>query len=586
MLNDSVILSEGNFWLINSEGFWLKGPEHEKEWSFMYEDKKEVSFSNEYSKEWKEIHSKENGQINSKTGLFTYSTIFPFSKKEDIKIENSNSIDSYNWKVISFIPKSIIKSKILILLGKYILLLLLINLLSVVGILIIIKARVKIKLAENNLRFLQEKRNSLQSLLLKIHQSEFQDLSTGLKELISVSHEFLQVDYISIWRMNKENSFITCMDIPADPQIYPFTDMVIGNKMYKEYFKAVISGEQIVADDTFTHKATKGFREKFLLPEEVVSSLDSPIWNQGQVVGIFALAQRKKIRKWSGEDQDFARQIASSIATMIETDERIKAEQKMKEAVKKAESANKIKSEFLANMSHKIRTPMNAILGFSEILLGKKQNNEDIEYLQSINSSGKTLLHLINDILDLSKIEADKVEIKNTKVNIVSVLEDMKRIFSQKISDKKLEYIIHVSKNIPEFVLLDETRLRQILLNVIGNAVKFTDTGFVKISIVSISSPDKPENTTMIINIEDSGIGIPEESRKKVFNPFEQTGKGSLAKYGGTGLGLAITKRLLDLMNGSIEIVHKETPGTLFQVTFFDLKNIISTKIEGNIDDG
>ena len=274
-------------------------------------------------------------------------------------------------------------------------------------------------------------------------------------------------------------------------------------------------------------------------------------------------------------------QIASSIATMIETDERINAEQKMRDAVAKAEAANRIKSEFLANMSHEIRTPMNAILGLSEILLGKEQSDEDKEYLRSINSSGKTLLYLINDILDLSKIEADKVEIINKQVNILSIMDDMKRIFSQKVSEKKLDYITEISPIIEEIVFIDEIRLRQILLNVIGNAVKFTDKGFIKISLDSQASLENADSTSLIINIEDTGIGIPVESRAHVFDPFEQTGKGSLAKYGGTGLGLAITKRLLKLMNGSIEIIHKENPGTIFRITFLNATPILSESDRG-----
>ena len=274
-------------------------------------------------------------------------------------------------------------------------------------------------------------------------------------------------------------------------------------------------------------------------------------------------------------------QIASSIATMIETDERINAEQKMRDAVAKAEAANRIKSEFLANMSHEIRTPMNAILGLSEILLGKEQSDEDKEYLRSINSSEKTLLYLINDILDLSKIEADKVEIINKQVNILSIMDDMKRIFSQKVSEKKLDYITEISPTIEEIVFIDEIRLRQILLNVIGNAVKFTDKGFIKISLDSQASLENADSTSLIINIEDTGIGIPVESRAHVFDPFEQTGKGSLAKYGGTGLGLAITKRLLKLMNGSIEIIHKENPGTIFRITFLNATPILSESDRG-----
>ena len=587
MLDDTVILSEGNFWLINAEGFWLKGPDSEKEWSFMYEDKKDLSFGSEYSEEWDTILATNYGQIMDGNGLFTYSTVFPFSHELNTEelYTSSNTIDSYKWKVISFIPNSILKAKSAKLIWKYVLILFFINIFSFFGNLILVTARLKIKESEENLRLLQEKRNFLQTLLLKIYQSEFPDLNSGLTAVINAASESLGSDYISIWRMNKDNTSITCMELPEGLKPHPNTGISINIDSNSNYFSSIFAGKQILADIALEHNDTKEFKDVYLIPYNVSSMLDSPIWNQGKILGIFCLACTGEKRKWTIDEQNLAMQIASTIATLIETDERINAEQKMRDAVEKAEAANRIKSEFLANMSHEIRTPMNAILGFSEILLDKKQNDEDREYLQSINSSGKTLLYLINDILDLSKIEAEKMEIINKQVNILSIMDDMKRIFYQKISEKKLNIIIEISPAIEEIIFIDETRLRQVLLNVIGNAVKFTDKGFIKISLNSHASLKNTESISLIMDIEDTGIGISMKNRAHVFNPFEQTGKGSLAKYGGTGLGLAITKRLLGLMNGSIEIIHKDTPGTIFRITFFDVKPTSSASTR-NIDNG
>lgn len=588
MFDDTVILSEGNFWLINAEGFWLKGPQIEKEWAFMYEDKKNLSFGIEYSKEWKIILTNKYGQLKDENGLFTYSTVFPFSnmiaKTEDI-YDNSNTIDSYKWKVVSFIPYSRLNAMTITIIWKYVLILLFINILSFFGNLILIKARLKMKESEEKLTLLQEKRNTLQTLLLKIYQSEFPDLKSGLTSVVKTASKILDADYVSIWRIDKKGKFITCMDVSANSDIYPYAGKRINFDKFPEYFEAIQEGMQIVADDAVNHFATKRHKEGYLSSSGVASMLDSPILNHGKLMGIFGLAHKNQIKKWTIEDQNIASQMAASIATMIETDERIKAEQKMKDAVTNAEDANRIKSEFLANMSHEIRTPMNAILGFSEILLNKEQNDEKREDLQSINSSGRTLLYLINDILDLSKIEANKMEIINNQVNIVSIIDDMKRIFSQKISDKKLDFIIDISPGLEKIVFIDEIRLRQILLNVIGNAVKFTEKGFVKITIDSQKSIKKANSASLIISIEDTGIGIPKENQERVFNPFEQTGKGSLAKYGGTGLGLSITKKILLIMNGSIKIIDKETPGTIFRITFFNVTPILSESDRGMINE-
>ncbi|MCK5672845.1 MAG: GAF domain-containing protein [Spirochaetales bacterium] len=586
-LDDTVILSEGNFWLINTEGFWLKGPDPEIEWAFMYEDKNRISFSSEYSKEWKTIFATKHGQIMNVNGLFTYSTVFPFSQELSTEelIENSNSMNDYSWKVISYIPDSVLYAMNIKLIWKYVLILFFINILSLFGNLILATSRSKMNESEENLKLLEKKRGTLQTLLLKIYQSEFQDLKSGLTAVVNTASIILDADYVSIWRTNKKNTAITCMDISADSNIYPYSGRRIDFDKYPEYFEAIQNGNQIVADDAFEHFATQRHKEGYLKTSGVTSMLDSPIWNQGQLMGVFGLAHKDGIKRWTIEEQNIASQIAASIATLIETDERIKAEQKMRDAVKNAEDANRIKSEFLANMSHEIRTPMNAILGFSEILLEKEKDEVDREYLQSINSSGKVLLYLINDILDLSKIEAGKVEIINTPVEVKLIINDMKQLFSQKISEKKLDFIIEISQLVPEVLVFDEIRFRQILLNVIGNAVKFTEKGFVKISLDSPDSSENRSNSSLVINIEDSGIGIPEENREQVFDPFEQTGKGSLAKYGGTGLGLAITKRLLNLMNGSIEIIRKETQGTIFKITFSNVKSG-SAAYTGNIDNG
>ena len=582
MIDDTVILSEGHFWLVNSDGFWLKGPEPQKEWTFMYANKTEKSFSNEYSLEWNQIAADTSGQIRNKNGLFTYATVFPFSQKPNRgeSVNSLNSIDNYHWKVISFIPNSILNTKTMELIWKYIIILFFITILSFLGNLILVTTRLKMKESEENSKLLQGKRNSLQTLLLKIFQSEFSDLNSGLTAIINTASESLGSDYISIWRMNKDKNSITCIGLPEGLKPHPHTGMSMDIHSDSNYFNSILAGKQIVADVALEHSDTKEFKDAYLIPYNVTSMLDTPIWNQGKMLGIFCLANTGTKRQWTAYEQNFAIQIASTIATLFETDDRIKAEKEMRNAVEKAETANRVKSEFLANMSHEIRTPMNAILGFSEILLRKTQNEEDREYLQSINSSGKTLLYLINDILDLSKIEAEKVEIINRQINILSVLDDIKHLFSKKVSEKNLKYIVEVSPDSEKIVFIDEVRLRQILLNVIGNAVKFTEEGFIK---VSLKTREDADSISLIIDIEDTGMGIPEKNRKQVFDSFEQTGKGSLAKYGGTGLGLAITKRLLKLMNGSIEIVDKKTPGTIFRVTFFDVKPTSSAS-NRNID--
>ena len=234
-----------------------------------------------------------------------------------------------------------------------------------------------------------------------------------------------------------------------------------------------------------------------------------------------------------------------------------------------AESATRAKSEFLANMSHEIRTPMTAILGFSEVLLGEpgieRAPPERIEALRTIRRNGEYLLDLINDILDLSKIEAGRFEVERIDCSIVQLLSDVLSLMRVRADAKRLPVSIEYQGDIPELIRTDPLRLRQILINLVGNAIKFTETGRVRLVVQLLRSTRQPQ---LCVDVIDTGIGLTREQQSRLFQPFCQADSSTTRKFGGTGLGLMISKRLAEMLGGDITVTSVRRKGSCFRVTF------------------
>jgi len=251
-----------------------------------------------------------------------------------------------------------------------------------------------------------------------------------------------------------------------------------------------------------------------------------------------------------------------------------------------ADAANRAKSEFLANMSHEIRTPMNAILGFTEIISNRLEQEELRTYINSISSSGKALLHLINDILDLSKIEAGRMEIQNAETDLKKILDELINVFKFNTQQKGLFFRVETGEDFPAGLFLDELRIRQILLNLAGNSIKFTEKGGVTIRAKIFDQNIRKHILTLVLEVEDTGMGIPEEEQMNIFNSFQQIKGQDQYKYGGTGLGLAITKRLTEIMGGEITLESRsernypENSGTIFRLTFRHVAYTLGRKPE------
>lgn len=255
-------------------------------------------------------------------------------------------------------------------------------------------------------------------------------------------------------------------------------------------------------------------------------------------------------------------QLKRKSAALLE--EQNKIVQKAKE---RAEKSEQFKQQFLANMSHEIRTPMNAILGMSRLLLDKKHDAPTTAYLQAIKKSSDNLLVIINDILDLSKLEAHKMELEKVSFNLPNLLQLVYDTFKIRAGEKKLQFNLVIEKSVPHFIIGDATRLNQVLINLTANAIKFTENGFVKITVECDTDDDHPDNKKIKFSISDSGIGIEKEKLVAVFDSFQQAHTDNKRQFGGTGLGLTISKNLIALHGSEIVVNSELGKGSVFSFT-------------------
>lgn len=423
----------------------------------------------------------------------------------------------------------------------------------------------------------------INSMIDKIQERKIEQQKA--RQTIQASREMLRsvVDNIpvSIFWKNKNSVFTGCNRQFAVASGFDSPEDIIGKTDYDlnwskesaEYFRIV--DQRVMENDMpelhYEETLYKADGEQRHSETNKVPLHDT----QGNVVGILGTSEDITERKKTEEE---LRRHRDNLEELVQ-----ERTAEMLIAKEQAEASSRAKSNFLTNMSHEIRTPMNAILGFAEILAAQVTKSQHQEYLSIIQTAGKTLLEIINDILDISRIEAGKMNLYWKPVDIRNVFINIQQLFCKNIEKKGLKLILEFEPDLPVYLILDEVRLRQILFNLVGNSVKFTDFGYIKISVkqscshdledVFDSGRDEYRNITdLVFSVEDTGIGIPEDERELIFEVFEQQEKQRHYKHGGTGLGLAISKHLVSMMGGTISVTGEKGKGSIFTVV---LKNIV-----------
>ncbi len=410
--------------------------------------------------------------------------------------------------------------------------------------------------------------------------------------------QFLATDRTIIYRFNSDWSGFVEVESVA-PGIKSILGIDINDPCFQERYVTVYQQGRISAIDNIETSKIAECHIHLLNQFEIKANLVVPILQGEKLWGLLIAHHCRSPRSWHPTEIESLRQISIQLAIGIkqsmlfeqanaEIAERKVAEIALQKAVEEADTANQAKSEFLSSMSHELRTPLNAILGFTQVMVRDSSlKSQHQQYLEIINRAGEHLLSLINEILEMSKIEAGQIQLNESDFNLKNLLGILQDIFIFKAETKQLQLVIEVAENVPQFVKGDEGKLRQVLINILGNAIKFTETGSVTLRVNLLSEDQIPSSTVTIqFEVEDTGLGIAPEEMDKLFEPFGQT-KTGLNSQQGTGLGLPISRKFVQLMGGDIIVSSIPEVGSKFafaiKMSLVDQNQINLLKPQGKI---
>lgn len=353
----------------------------------------------------------------------------------------------------------------------------------------------------------------------------------------------------------------------------------VPTEIFPQWMIKLQKNEEVYIPDVSQLPEDWSGEKEILEPQGIKSVIVLPVQINGKLYGFMGFDAVSHYMTWDTSSRQLLLILADNLGSVIhrieQNKELIKTTEEAQRLAIEATAANKAKSEFLANMSHEIRTPLNGVIGFADLLTLTKMDNVQEQYVKNLRDSARSLLDLINQVLDFSKIEAGRMELDLDRCDLQEVIENACMLVRHSAGVKNLNFQLHIHENVPQMIIGDAVRLRQIMVNLLSNAIKFTPSGSVVFRVSVVSDEDGPAHPKIRFEVKDTGIGINEEQRKFIFKAFVQADTSTTKKYGGTGLGLVISNNLLEMMGSKLELSSKIGEGSKF---WFDLNLPVLTE--------